>query len=155
HVRHVTDYTNASRTLLFNIKTKQWDEELLKMFGVPKNILPQVVHSSGTAALTQKLTVLPDRIAIAGIARAQQAALVGQTGVEAGTAKNTYGTGCFLLVNTGQKCVISKQGLLTTLACDAKGNPCYALEGAVFIGGAVMQWLRDGLKLFKQAAESE
>jgi glycerol kinase len=153
--RHVTDYTNASRSMLFNIRTKKWDEELLKIFKVPKNILPQVVHSSGVAGLTKKLSVLPDGIAISGMAGDQQAALFGQTCFTKGSGKNTYGTGCFLLVNTGQDFVISKNGLLTTLACDAKGNPCYALEGAVFIGGAVMQWIRDGLQILPKASLSE
>lgn len=155
HQRHVTDYTNASRSMLFNIRTKKWDEELLKIFKIPKNILPQVVYSSGVAGMTQKLSGFPDGIPISGIAGDQQAALFGQTCFEPGTAKNTYGTGCFLLVNTGSDFVISKKGLLTTLACDAKGHPCYALEGAVFIGGAVMQWLRDGLKILPKASASE
>jgi len=155
HQRHVTDYTNASRSMLFNIRTKKWDNELLKIFKIPKNILPIVVHSSGVAGLTKNLAVLPDGIAISGLAGDQQAALFGQTCFAKGTGKNTYGTGCFLLVNTGQDFIISKNGLLTTLACDAKGNPCYALEGAVFIGGAVIQWIRDGLKILPKASLSE
>lgn len=150
-----TDFTNASRTLIFNIKTKRWDEELLKILGIPKNILPDVKPSSSTFGKTAKLSVLGMGIPIAGDAGDQQAALFGQGCFSPGEIKNTYGTGCFLVLNTGDKFVKSKRGLLTTLACDGTGRPVYALEGSVFITGAAVQWLRDGLKLIKRSAETE
>lgn len=152
---HVTDYTNASRTMLFNINTKQWDEKLLKEFDIPLSMMPEVRKSSevyGQANLGGKGGT---RIPIAGIAGDQQAALYGHMCVGAGQAKNTYGTGCFLLMNTGDDKVTSNNGLLTTLACGPKGEPTYALEGAVFMGGASIQWLRDELKLIEDATDSE
>ncbi|MDD5225782.1 MAG: glycerol kinase GlpK [Candidatus Omnitrophica bacterium] len=152
---HVTDLTNASRTLLLNIKTKKWDPELLNIFGVSAKVLPRLQPSGSVFGTTQKIAGLPAGIPIAGVMGDQQAALYGQGCYEAGTSKNTYGTGCFIMMNTGKKLVVSKKGLLTTLACDFKGRPVYALEGAVFIGGAVVQWLRDGLKVIKSSAETE
>lgn len=152
---HVTDYTNASRTMLFNINTKQWDEKLLQEFDIPLSMMPSVRNSSevyGQANLGGKGGT---RIPIAGIAGDQQAALYGHMCVQSGQAKNTYGTGCFLLMNTGEEKVTSTHGLLTTLACGPKGEPVYALEGAVFMGGASIQWLRDELKLVADAKDSE
>jgi glycerol kinase len=152
---HVTDLTNASRTLLLNIKTKKWDPELLRVFGVSSKVLPRLQLSGSIFGTTQKIAGLPAGIPIAGVIGDQQAALYGQGCYEAGTSKNTYGTGCFIMMNTGKKLVYSSKGLLTTLACDFKGRPVYALEGAVFIGGAVVQWLRDGLKVIKTSSEIE
>ncbi|MDP3731877.1 MAG: glycerol kinase GlpK [Candidatus Omnitrophota bacterium] len=153
---HVTDYTNASRTLIFNIKDKIWDEELLQIMDVPGAILPQVKASSSIFGESAKNACgLISGIPVAGDAGDQQAALFGQGCFAAGAMKNTYGTGCFLLLNTGKKFTLSKKGLLTTLACDMRGEPCYALEGAVFIAGAAVQWLRDELKLIRTAAETE
>jgi len=152
---HVTDLTNASRTLLLNIKTKKWDPALLQIFGVPLKLLPKLQLSGSVFGTTANIAGLPAGIPIAGVMGDQQAALYGQGCYEAGASKNTYGTGCFIMMNTGKKFVSSKAGLLTTLACDFKGRPVYALEGAVFIGGAVVQWLRDGLKIIKRSAESE
>ena len=152
---HATDLTNASRTLLLNIKTKKWDPELLRIFGVSAKVLPRLQPSGSVFGATQKIAGLPAGIPIAGVMGDQQAALYGQGCYEAGTSKNTYGTGCFIMMNTGKKFVVSKKGLLTTLACDFKGRPVYALEGAVFIGGAVVQWLRDGLKVLKTSSEIE
>ncbi len=152
---HVTDLTNASRTLLLNIKTKKWDPELLKILGVPSKILPALQPSGSIFGMTQAIAGLPAGIPIAGVMGDQQAALYGQGCYEAGTSKNTYGTGCFIMMNTGKKFVSSKAGLLTTLACDFKGRPVYALEGSVFIGGAVVQWLRDGLKVIQSSAATE
>ncbi len=153
---HVTDYTNASRTLIFNIKSKKWDDELLKIINIPEAILPQVMPSSSIFAKTAKNACgLISGIPIAGDAGDQQAALFGQGCFTEGKMKNTYGTGCFLLLNTGQKFTLSKNGLLTTLACDMHGDPSYALEGAVFIAGAAVQWLRDELKLIRGTADTE
>jgi glycerol kinase len=152
---HVTDLTNASRTLLLNIKTKKWDPELLNIFGVSSKVLPRLLPSGSIFGTTRNMAGLPDGIPIAGVMGDQQAALYGQGCYEAGTSKNTYGTGCFIMMNTGKKLVYSKEGLLTTLASDFKGRPVYALEGAVFIGGAVVQWLRDGLKVIKSSSEIE
>ena len=152
---HVTDLTNASRTLLLNIKTKKWDPELLRIFGIPAKVLPGLQLSGSIFGTTRKVAGLPAGIPIAGVMGDQQAALYGHGCYEAGTSKNTYGTGCFIMMNTGKKLVYSKAGLLTTLACDFKGRPVYALEGAVFIGGAVVQWLRDGLRVIKSSAEIE
>ncbi len=151
---HVTDPTNASRTLLFNIHTKQWDEELLGLFGVPATLLPEVKPSAGQFALTDP-EVFGAAVPICGIAGDQQSALFGQGCVLPGQAKNTYGTGCFALLNAGPEPVRSRHGLVTTLGCDAQGKPVYCLEGSVFIAGAVVQWLRDGLGLIKDAAETE
>jgi glycerol kinase len=152
---HATDYTNASRTMLFNIEKLKWDKELLKIFKVPENILPSVLPSSGEFGRTVKIGKLPAGIPIAGIAGDQQAALFGQTCFAPGEMKNTYGTGCFLLLNTGKKRVASQHGLITTLACGPEGKAAYALEGSVFIAGAALQWLRDQLGLLKTSAASE
>ncbi|MFH0772497.1 MAG: glycerol kinase GlpK [Candidatus Omnitrophota bacterium] len=153
---HATDYTNASRTLIFNLKEKKWDDELLKILKIPKEILPEVGASSSIFGETARNArgLIPG-IPIAAVAGDQQAALFGQGCFEAGEMKNTYGTGCFLLLNTGKKFTASDKGLLTTLACDMYGKPCYAQEGAVFIAGAAVQWLRDELKIIKTAAETE
>jgi glycerol kinase len=151
---HATDPTNASRTLLYDIHARAWDPELCRLFGVPTSVLPTVQPSSGSFGTTTR-DVLGAEVPIAGIAGDQQAALFGQGCVEPGSAKNTYGTGCFLLLNTGDRPVTSSHGLLTTVACDARGGPAYALEGSVFIAGAAIQWLRDGLGLVKKAPESE
>jgi glycerol kinase len=152
---HATDYTNASRTMLFDIEKLKWDEDILKRFGIPYNILPSVKKSSGIFAKTVKTGLLPAGIPISGIAGDQQAALFGQACFNSGEIKNTYGTGSFILLNTGRKRPVSKHGLITTLACGPSGGPVYALEGSVFIAGAVIQWLRDGLKILKKAPESE
>lgn len=152
---HATDYTNASRTMLFNIKKLKWDGRILKIFGIPGSILPKVKKSSGLFGKTVKIGALPAGIPISGIAGDQQAALFGQACFKAGTIKNTYGTGCFILLNTGRKKPVSKYGLITTIACGPKGEPVYCLEGAVFIAGAAIQWLRDGLKVLPSAAMSE
>lgn len=151
---HATDHTNASRTLMYNIHEKRWDEELLDILGVPVAMLPQVVSSCGIVGETDsQITGAP--IPIAGMAGDQQAALFGQACFHPGEAKNTYGTGCFLLLNTGPDPVEPGEGLILTLACDDAGAPCYALEGSVFIAGAVIQWLRDGLGLIKDASETQ
>lgn len=152
---HVTDYTNASRTMLFNINTLEWDEKLLKALNIPRSMMADVKSSSEVYGQTNIGGVGGTRIPIAGIAGDQQAALYGQMCVNKGQAKNTYGTGCFLLMNTGKEKVTSSNGLLTTLACGPRGEPAYALEGAVFMGGASIQWLRDELKLFADAQDSE
>ncbi|HDM33068.1 MAG TPA: glycerol kinase GlpK, partial [Deltaproteobacteria bacterium] len=151
---HVTDYTNASRTLIFNIHEKEWDTELLGIFDIPVEMLPRVVPSSGVAGQTDP-SILGTAIPIAGIAGDQQAALFGQACFDKGQVKNTYGTGCFMLLNLGDASVKPTNGLLLTLACNAEGKPCYALEGSVFIAGAVIQWLRDGLGLIESAAQSQ
>jgi glycerol kinase len=152
---HATDHSNASRTLLYNIQTKKWDEQLLKILHVPSSLLPKVQASASLFGKTSARSYLGAGIPITGIAGDQQAALFGQGCHEPGTLKNTYGTGCFLLLNVGHKRVVSKNKLLTTLACDGKGQPVYALEGSVFIGGAAIQWIRDGLQLIKKSSESE
>ncbi len=151
---HVTDPTNASRTLLFDIHERRWDPELLRILGVPASVLPEVRPSSGIVGETEAVDDLPGGVPIAGIAGDQQAALFGQGCFEAGMAKNTYGTGAFLVLNTGDRRVISKRGLLTTLCCDARGRAAYALEGSVFVAGAAIQWLRDELGLVRTAAET-
>ncbi|HEX2166238.1 MAG TPA: glycerol kinase GlpK [Longimicrobiales bacterium] len=150
---HVTDPTNASRTLLYNIDRLEWDDELLSLFGVPRAMLPEVRHSAevyGESTADSIGVTLP----VAGIAGDQQAALFGQGCVTAGRAKNTYGTGAFLLMNTGGERVASECGLLTTVACGPKGEPCYALEGSIFVAGAAVQWLRDGLGIIERAEET-
>jgi glycerol kinase len=152
---HATDYSNASRTLVYNIQTKQWDPQLLKTLSIPQSLLPKVQASSSLFGHTASSSYLGGGIPITGIAGDQQAALFGQGCHEPGTLKNTYGTGCFLLLNAGKKRVVSKNKLLTTLACDGKGQPVYALEGSVFIGGAAIQWVRDGLQLIETSAQSE
>jgi glycerol kinase len=152
---HATDYTNASRTMLFNINKLEWDKDILKLFKIPKEILPNVLPSSGLFGKTVKIGELPAGIPITGIAGDQQAALFGQACFEPGTMKNTYGTGCFILLNTGKKRVNSKHGLITTLACGPEGKVAYALEGSVFIAGAAIQWLCDQLKILNKSSESE
>jgi glycerol kinase len=151
---HVTDYSNASRTMLFNIHTLQWDKELLMMLNIPSVMLPQVLPSSHIYGETIP-NIFGTKIPIAGIAGDQQAALFGQSCCEVSNAKNTYGTGCFILLNIGNKPVISKNGLLTTIAWGIDGKVTYALEGSVFVAGAAVQWLRDELNLFAKASESE
>ena len=151
---HVTDQTNASRTLLYNIFENRWDDELLKLFNIPKAILPKVVTSSEIVGYVDE-SIIPGKIPIAGIAGDQQAALFGQCCFNPGEAKNTYGTGCFLLMNIGETPVLSKNNLLTTMICSIDGKPRYALEGSVFIGGAVIQWLRDELGIIKASSETE
>ncbi len=151
---HATDFTNASRTMLFNIREKRWDRELLDLFGVPESMLPEVRNSMDDFGRVTALEELYD-VPITAVAGDQQAALFGQCCFEAGTIKNTYGTGCFMVMNTGDTVISSKHGLLTTLAINGSGRPCYALEGSVFMGGAVIQWLRDELKLIQHAGESE
>jgi glycerol kinase len=151
---HVTDYTNASRTLLFNIHRRQWDDELLRLLNVPHEVLPRVIPSAGVAGTTDA-RAFGAELPITGIAGDQQAALFGQACFRPGLVKNTYGTGCFILMYTGDTAVDSKRGLLTTMACAADGRPAYAVEGSVFIAGAAVQWLRDGLKLLQHAKESE
>ncbi len=151
---HVTDYSNASRTLLFNINSLKWDDKLLKVLDIPKQMLPEVKNSSEVYGQTEE-TLFKGKIKIAGIAGDQQAALFGQTCFEKGMAKNTYGTGCFMLMNTGKEKVNSKAGLLTTIAWGIDGKIEYALEGSVFIAGAAIQWLRDGLGMIESASDSE
>jgi len=151
---HLTDITNASRTMLFNIHTQEWDDELLELFGVPPSMLPEVKSCSEIYCETAG-DVLSTKIPIAGIAGDQQAALFGQLCTKPGMAKTTYGTGCFLVMNTGAKAVRSKNQLLTTVAWKIGDEINYALEGSVFIGGAAIQWLRDGLELFKNAKQTE
>jgi glycerol kinase len=151
---HATEPTNASRTLLYDIHGQRWDEELLSILGVPPALLPEVRPSSGVFGETSGIEGVPDGVPIAGIAGDQQAALFGQGCWEPGMAKNTYGTGAFLVLNTGDKPVISRRGLLTTLCCDARGGAAYALEGAIFVAGAAVQWLRDELGLVAEAAET-
>jgi len=149
---HATDCTNASRTMLYNINTLLWDEKLLSMLNIPRAILPEVKHSGEIYATTN---VLGKEIPISGIAGDQQAALFGQLCVKPGEVKNTYGTGCFLLMNTGDKLIQSQNGLISTIAIGPEGKANYALEGSVFTGGAVVQWLRDEMKLIETAAQSE
>jgi len=151
--KHLTDHTNASRTMMYDIKNLQWDETLLKVLNIPKSMLPKVQSSSSDfGAITYKNTSIP----IYGVAGDQQAALFGQGGHKTGIAKNTYGTGCFMLLNTGEDQVLSKKGLLTTLTCSLDNNPVnYALEGSIFIGGAAIQWLRDRMKLIDKASDTE
>lgn len=151
---HVTDYTNASRTMLFDIHKLRWDDEILEKLEIPRQMLPEVRPSSEVYGYTEDC-ILGGGILIAGAAGDQQAALFGQCCFEPGEAKNTYGTGCFLLMNTGSKAVESKSGLLTTIAASADGNIRYALEGSVFVAGAAIQWLRDELRIIDTAAQSE
>ena len=153
--RHATDATNASRTLLLNLKSGDWDAQMLSVLGVPREVLPTVVASSGVCDETVELGWLPAGVPIAGIAGDQQAALFGQACYQPGAAKNTYGTGCFVLVNTGATPVASTHGLLTTIAWRIGERLTYALEGSVFIAGAAVQWLRDGLGIIRRAAETQ
>jgi glycerol kinase len=152
---HVTDPTNASRTLLYHVRRREWDPWLCDRLEVPRALLPEVRPSSSEFARTRGVPGLPDGIPITGIAGDQQAALFGQGCDRPGMSKNTYGTGCFLLLHTGGRPVTSRRGLITTLACGPRGEAAYALEGSVFIAGAALQWLRDGLHLIATAAESE
>jgi len=152
--RHITDRTNASRTLLYNIVADRWDEDLLRLFKVPKSMLPEVVWSSERVGQVTTSLGLGE-VEIAGIAGDQQSALFGQLCVSPGAAKNTYGTGCFLLQNIGDRFALSGERLITTLACSTEKRPVYALEGSIFIGGAVVQWLRDNMKFFRDSSEVE
>ncbi|MEA1910334.1 MAG: glycerol kinase GlpK, partial [Spirochaetota bacterium] len=151
---HVTDYTNASRTMLFNINTLEWDSELLSEMSIPENILPEVKPSSFIYGQTD-ISILGAEIPIAGIAGDQQSSLFGQMCVDPGSFKNTYGTGCFMLMNTGEKPAFSENGLLTTIALGLDGKVTYALEGSIFMAGAVIQWLRDDLEIINSAEETE
>ena len=152
---HVTDYSNASRTLMYNIRDLKWDDELLEILTVPKSMLPEVKPSSEVYGLTTPTVLQGAEIPIAGIAGDQQAALFGQTCFKPGMAKNTYGTGCFMLMNTGSELYTSKNGLLTTIAWGIEGKVEYALEGSIFVAGSAVQWLRDGLKVIESAPDSE
>ncbi|MBO7397168.1 MAG: glycerol kinase GlpK [Bacteroidales bacterium] len=151
---HVTDVSNASRTLLFNIHSLKWDKELLDLFGIPESMMPEVRSSSEVYGHT-KTTIFAHEVPIAGIAGDQQAALFGQMCTEPGSVKNTYGTGCFLLMNTGDKPILSKNNLLTTVAWKIGDSVNYALEGSIFVGGSVVQWLRDGLGVIRSSSEVE
>lgn len=151
---HATDVTNASRTMLFNIKTLEWDDELLRLFNIPKSILPEVKQSSEIYGETAT-TIFASKIPIAGIAGDQHAALFGQMCIGNGMVKNTYGTGCFMLMNIGEHFIESKNNLLTTIAWKIRGKTLYAFEGSIFIAGAVVQWLRDGLGLINQSSDVE
>src|SRR5690606_40147175 len=148
------DSTNASRYLLYNIHTLSWDEELLDLFGIPKSMLPQVCDSSGVLAHTSG-AIFSKQLPITGMAGDQHAALFGQMCTEPGMVKNTYGTGCFMLMNIGEKPLVSENKLLTTLAWKIGERAVYALEGSIFIAGAVVQWLRDGLGIIQSAGEIE
>ncbi|OLS35436.1 glycerol kinase GlpK [Bacillus sp. MRMR6] len=152
---HVTDYSNASRTLMFNIYDLRWDDELLSILDIPKSMLPEVRYSSEVYGHTIEYHFFGESIPIAGVAGDQQAALFGQACYEKGMAKNTYGTGCFMLMNTGEKAVTSSHGLLTTIAWGINGKIEYALEGSIFVAGSAIQWLRDGLRMIKDAKDSE
>ncbi|MCS4486330.1 glycerol kinase GlpK [Staphylococcus americanisciuri] len=152
---HVTDYTNASRTLMYNIHELKWDDELLELLDVPKNMLPEVRPSSEIYCETKDYHFFGQNVPIAGIAGDQQAALFGQACFERGDVKNTYGTGGFMLMNTGEKAVISDHGLLTTIAYGIDGKVHYALEGSIFVAGSAIQWLRDGLRMIQSAPQSE
>lgn len=151
---HVTDYTNASRTMMFDIHRLQWDEKILEYFHIPKNMLPDVKPSSTIYGYTE-MSVFGGCIPIAGAAGDQQSALFGQCCFDAGEVKNTYGTGCFLLMHTGEQAVASANGLLTTIAASADGKVRYALEGSIFVAGAAIQWLRDEMRMIKNAAQTE
>jgi len=151
---HATDYTNASRTMLFDIHEKQWDHELCQLMHVPQSMLPQVKNSTDDYGLISTIPTL-NQVPIRGVAGDQQASLYGQQCFQKGEVKNTYGTGCFIMMNTGSNPIKSDHGLITTLASDPEGKPCYALEGSIFIAGAAVQWIRDELGLLKTAAESE
>ncbi|MCL5260690.1 MAG: glycerol kinase GlpK [Gammaproteobacteria bacterium] len=150
---HATDVTNASRTLLFNIHTEEWDDELLKIFKIPKRMLPNVKDSSGMFGVTEK-DLFGAEIPITGIAGDQQAATIGQACFEPGMVKSTYGTGCFMMLNTGDKPIVSKNRLLTTIAYRIHGKTVYALEGSIFVAGAGVQWLRDKIKVVKNSADT-
>jgi glycerol kinase len=152
---HATDHTNASRTLLYDIHERRWDPELCRLLGVPEAVLPEVRDSSGDFGRVDPSVAGGLSAPIAGVAGDQQAALYGQGGFEPGVVKNTYGTGCFLMLYAGSEAVHSEGGLLTTLCCDPEGRPAYALEGSIFIAGAAVQWLRDEVRILDHAADSE
>ncbi|QQK77282.1 glycerol kinase GlpK [Salicibibacter cibarius] len=152
---HVTDYTNAGRTLMFNIHSLEWDQELLDILDIPKNMLPEVKSSSEVYAETVDYHFFGAKVPIAGVAGDQHAALFGQACFEKGMVKNTYGTGCFILMNTGEEAVISENGLLTTIAWGLDGKVEYALEGSIFVAGSAVQWLRDGINMIDQSPDSE
>lgn len=154
HKAHITDVTNASRTMLFNIHTLEWDKDLLKLFDIPESLLPEVKPSSGVMAYTTT-TLFAHELPIAGVAGDQQAALFGQMCVKPGSVKNTYGTGCFLLMNSGDKPIMSKNRLLTTIAWKIGDKVTYALEGSIFVGGSIVQWLRDGIHCITSSSEVE
>ncbi|MEO2062629.1 MAG: glycerol kinase GlpK [Christiangramia sp.] len=151
---HITDITNASRTMLYNIQTLEWDDELLKLFEIPSSMLPTVVESSGPLAISSG-AIFSKKIPITGIAGDQHAALFGQMCLKPGMIKNTYGTGCFMLMNIGEKPIVSENRLVTTIAWKINGKVSYALEGSIFIAGAVVQWLRDGMQMISSASEIE
>lgn len=151
---HVTDVTNASRTMLFNINTLQWDDDLLKLLDIPRSMMPEVKSCSEVMAHT-KTTIFAHEVPIAGVAGDQQAALFGQMCTEPGSIKNTYGTGCFVMLNVGEKPVLSKNNLLTTVAWKIGDKVNYALEGSIYVGGSVVQWIRDGLGFIKSSSEIE
>lgn len=152
---HATDVTNASRTMLFNIHTLKWDEDLLQMMGVPMAILPEVKENTAIFGYTRGVEGIPDGIPICGVAGDQQASLFGQMCLRPGDVKNTYGTGCFLLMNCGSKAILSRNNLLTTIAWSINGKINYALEGSIFVAGSVVQWLRDGLGIIRSSSEIE
>lgn len=152
--KHITDVTNASRTMIFNIHNLQWDKELLEILDIPESLLPDVKQSSEVYGET-KTTIFASKVPIAGIAGDQQAALFGQRCIESGMVKNTYGTGCFMVMNTGEKPIKSENNLLTTIAWQVDGKVEYALEGSIFIAGAVVQWLRDELGIIRKSADVE
>lgn len=154
HTVHVTDVSNAARTMLFNIHTLQWDDDLLRLFGIPKSMLPEVRPNSGILGYTTT-TIFAHEVPIAGMAGDQQAALFGQMCVRPGSVKNTYGTGCFLLMNSGDKPIVSQNRLLTTIAWKIGEKVTYALEGSIFVGGSVVQWLRDGLHCISSSSDVE
>lgn len=152
--KHITDVTNASRTMLFNINTLKWDDDLLKLLDIPRSMMPEVTSCSEVMAHT-KTTIFAHEVPIAGVAGDQQAALFGQMCVEPGAIKNTYGTGCFVMLNIGDKPILSKNGLLTTVAWQIGDQVAYAFEGSIYVGGSVVQWLRDGLDFIKSSSEVE
>ena len=152
---HATDVTNASRTMLFNIHTRQWDQDILQLLDIPSQMLPAVRSNSEVYGYTGDYHFFGVEIPIAGMAGDQQAALFGQAAYEKGSVKNTYGTGAFIVMNTGTEATLSKNGLLTTIAYELNGQLNYALEGSIFVAGSAIQWLRDGLQFFTKASESE
>lgn len=152
---HATDVTNASRTMLFNIHTMRWDEELLEMLGIPADILPEVRENTAFFGYTSGINGIPDGIPITGIAGDQQSSLFGQMCLRPGDVKNTYGTGCFLLMNCGRNALLSRHNLLTTVAWSVNGEVNYAIEGSIFVAGSIVQWLRDGLGIIKSSSEIE
>lgn len=152
---HVTDYSNAARTMLYNIKDLKWDDEILSLLNIPKAMLPEVRSNSEMYGKTAPYHFYGGEVPIAGMAGDQQAALFGQLAFEPGMVKNTYGTGSFIIMNTGQECNLSKNNLLTTIGYGINGKVTYALEGSIFIAGSAIQWLRDGLRMISNSPESE